>query len=73
MIGNPDKIQAILLEKRKSDHTNQRIVVENQNIKVVSSAELLGIQIDDKLNFILQISNMCWSATNQLNALVRLK
>ena len=73
MIGNPDKIQAILLEKRKSDHTNQRIVVENQNIKVVSSAELLGIQIDDKLNFIFQISNMCWSATNQLNALVRLK
>ena len=73
MIGNLDKIQAILLEKRKSDHTNQRIVVENQNIKVVSSAELLGIQIDDKLNFILQISNMCWSATNQLNALVRLK
>ena len=73
MIGNLDKIQAILLEKRKSDHTNQRIVVENQNIKVVSSAELLGIQIDDKLNFILQISNMCWSATNQWNALVRLK
>ena len=73
MIGNLDKIQAILLEKRKSDHTNQRIVVENQNIKVVSSAQLLGIQIDDKLNFILQISNMCWSATNQWNALVRLK
>ena len=41
MIVNPDKFQAILLDK--SDHTNQRIVVNNQNITVVSSEELLGI------------------------------
>ena len=47
MIVNPDKFQAILLEKRKRDHTNQRIVVDNQIIKVVSSVELLRIQIDD--------------------------
>ena len=70
---NRDKFQAILLEKRKSDHTNQHIVVNNQNITVVSSVELLGIQIDDKLNFKLYISNICRSATNQLNALIRLK
>ena len=47
MIVNPDKFQAILLEKRKRDHTNQRIVVDNQIIKVVSSVELLRIQIDN--------------------------
>ena len=41
MIVNPDEFQAILLDK--SDHTNQRIVVNNQNITVVSSEELLGI------------------------------
>ena len=41
MIVNPDKFQAILLDKRKGDHTNQRIVVDNQNLKVVSSVELL--------------------------------
>ena len=51
IIVNPDEFQAILLNKRKSDHTNERIVVDNQNIKVVSSVELLGIQIDDKFNF----------------------
>ena len=73
MIVNPDKIQAILIDKRKGDHTNQRIVVDNQNIKVVSSVELLGIQIDDKLNFNLHISNICRSTANQLNALIRLK
>ena len=73
MIVNPDKFQAILLDKRKDDHTNQRLIVDNQKLKVVSSVELLGIQIDDKLNFNLHISNICRSAANQLNALIRLK
>ena len=58
-----------LLDKRKSDDTNQRVIVDNQNMKAVSFVELLGIQIDDKLNF----SNICMSAANQLNALIRLK
>ena len=40
-IVNPDKFQAISLDKRKSSHTNQLIVVDNQYIKVVSSVELL--------------------------------
>ena len=53
-----DKFPAILLGNRKNDHTNQLIVVDNQNIKVVSSVELFGIQIDDKLNFNLHISNI---------------
>ena len=73
MIVNPDKLQAILLDKRKKDHTNQRIVVDNKNKKLISSVELLGIQIDDKLNFSWHVSNIFRSAGNQLNALIRLK
>ena len=42
-------------------------------IKSVSSVELLGIQIDGKLNFNLHVSKVCKSAANQLNALIRLK
>ena len=34
---------------------------------------MLGVQIDDKLNFNLHITNICRSAANQLNALIRLK
>ena len=71
MIVNPDKFQAILLDKTKSDHTNQRIVVDNENTKAISPVESLGVQIDDKLNFNLYISNICRSAANQLNALIR--
>ena len=40
--------------------------------KSVSSVELLGIQIDGKLNFNLHISQICKFAANQLNALTRL-
>ena len=42
-------------------------------IKASPSVNLLGVQIDDQLNFSLHISNICRSAANQLNALIRLK
>ena len=73
MVVNPDKFQAIIFDKRKRDHTDERITVDSQQIKVVSSMKLLGFQLDDKLNFNLHISNICKSAANQLNALIRLK
>ena len=44
MIVNPAKFQANILVKRKSDRTNERITVDNQQIKVVSSVKLLALQ-----------------------------
>ena len=73
MMVNPDKFQAMVLNKKRSDLTNTNFQVDNQVIKSVSSVELLGIQIDDKLNFNLRISKICKSAANELNALIRLK
>ena len=73
MIINPDKFQAVVLNKKRSDLTNTNFQVDNQVLKSVSSVELLGIQTDDKLNFNLHINKTCKSAANQLNALIRLK
>ena len=42
-------------------------------IKLVSSVELLGFQIDHELTFNRHISKICKSVANQLNALRRLK
>ena len=64
MILNPDKFQAIVLNKKSSDLTSTNFQVDNQVIKSVSSVELLGIQIDGKLNFNLNISKICKSAAN---------
>ena len=73
IIVNPDKFQAIVLNKKRSDLTNTNFQVDNQVIKLVSFVQLLGIQIDCKLNFNLHISKICKSAANQLNALIRLE
>ena len=47
IIVDPNKLQAIvLLNKKRSDLTNTNFQVDNQVIKLVSSVELLGIQIE---------------------------
>ena len=35
MVVNPDKFQAIVLDKPKRDHTNERITFDNQQTKVM--------------------------------------
>ena len=72
MIINPDKFQTIILDKKKSNLTNIPLTIDNQTIKPVPPVELLGIHLDVKLNQ-LHISNICRSAANQPNALIRLK
>ena len=73
MIVNADKFQVLLIGKRKQDHTNEVVQIEEQSIKAVPSVELLGTEIDDKINFNLHISKFCNSAANQLNAMTRLR
>ena len=73
IIVNPYKFQVIITHKKKGDHTNENVVIDNKQIKTIPSAELLGIQLDDKFNFSPYIRNICKSAANQLNALIRLQ
>ena len=72
MIVNPEKFQAIILDKQKHDCSNGTIKFDNKTIETVSSVRLLGVQLDDKLNFSLHVSNICKSPANQLSALIRL-
>ena len=73
MIVNPGKFQAIILDKKKNNHTQEIIKIDKNAVKVKSSVKLLGVQIDPELNFNLHIANICISAANQFNALIRLK
>ena len=72
MIVNPEKSQAIILDKQKHDYSNENIKFDNRTVETVSSVRLLRIQLDDKLNLSLHVSNICKSAANQLGALIRL-
>ena len=58
MIVNPDKFQVIIIDKKKGDHTNEDVVIDNKQIKTVTSVKLLGSQLNDKLNFSPHISNI---------------
>ena len=71
MIVNPGKFQSIIIDKKKQYHTKETFEIEDKVIE--ASVKLLGVQIDDKLNFILHITNICRSAANQLNSQVILK
>ena len=73
VIVNPDKFQVIIKHKKKGDLTNENVIIDNKQIKTVPLVELLEIQLDDELNFSTHISNICKSAANQLNALIRLQ
>ena len=66
MIVNPGKFQAIILDKKKTNHTQGTIKIENKAVMVKSSVKLLGVQIDAELNFNLRIANICRSAANQM-------
>ena len=72
MTVNPDKFRLIFLDKRRSDNTNIEVEIGNEKISSTSSVKLLGVHIDDKLNFNEHVNKICKSAGNQLNALIRL-
>ena len=51
MIVNLDKFQVIIIDKKKGDHINEDVVIDNKQIKTVTSVKLLGSQLNNKLNF----------------------
>ena len=56
---NPGKFQVIIFDKKTPNLTDIPVTIDNQNIKLVPSVELLRIHLDDKLSFNLHISNIC--------------
>ena len=50
----------------------ETVKFDNKTVETVSPVRLPGIQLDNKLNFSLHVSNICNSAANQLSTLIRL-
>ena len=64
MIVNPDKFQAMLLEKR-NENNQFCIKVNNQTIKTTNCVKILGININSELNFDSHISDLCKKASTK--------
>ena len=73
MIVNPDKFKSIILTKTKSDDIPTGFSIGTDVVSIEKSEKLLEKPLDNRLNFNLHINNIFKSASNQLNASVRLK
>ena len=71
--ANPEKFQSMLISSHSCDADGLMIPVGNTIISSMERMKVLGITIDDKLNFSEHISNVCIKAGRQLNVLQRLK
>ena len=56
VMGNSRKFQFMILSKYT---INKSIVINNKTIKLSRSMKLLGLAIDNKLNFGIHINNIC--------------
>ena len=72
MIVKPGKFISIIIHKSNQASRPKQFFIGNNVAEVASSVKLL-IHIDDKLRFNLHISNICKSASKQLNTLVKLR
>ena len=73
MIVNPGKFQEMVIKRfGKMEHKHE-IYIENKKITSEDSVRLLGIVIDNQLNFDKHVSTVCKKAGSQLNAIGRLR
>ena len=73
MIANPETFHCIILTKNKADTSEIQVRISDKVIKSEPNVKLLGVTIDNKINFDLHVSNICKKASAQLNALYRLR
>ena len=72
MIVNPEKLQIMFIGRGKNFNCKQRLKINNTIIESNTSVKLLGVEIDNNLNFNDHISSLCKSASNKLNAISRM-
>ena len=73
MIINPGIFQSIIIESSKGKINLQSLKINGNSIQTSESVRLLGIEIDNHLNFQSHVSTVCKKAAGQLNALSCLK
>ena len=70
MMANPGKFQSMILSKNT---IKKSIVIDNKTIESSKSVKLLGLTIDNKLNFGIHINNICKVASAKIKGLGRIR
>jgi len=75
LLVNPEKFQSLSLNPRNIDAANsdRAFNIDNQEIKKTEPIKLLGVYIDENLNFAGHISDLCTRVCQKVGVLVRLR
>ena len=75
LFANTEKFQCLTINPRNIDSDKQieALQIEDQIITNTSQIRLVGVEIDDKLNFTSYISNICIKASQKVGVLMRLR
>ena len=73
LLANKDKFQAMFLASKAKNTQEVQIVIDNEEIECTSSLNLLGVLIDNKLNFSEHIQQVCQKANCKTGVLSRMK
>ena len=71
MVVNFDKFQSIIINRLGNLKNSYEFLIDNRNTDSENTVTLLGIKIDNKLNFEKHVTALCQKAGHQLNTLSR--
>ena len=71
-VVNPDKFQSIIINRLGKLKDSYELLIGNHKLDSENSVTVLGIEIDNKLNFEKHVTALCQKAGSQLNALSRI-
>ena len=66
MIDNPDKFQAIIMNKKRENQITHKLKIYSNEIETTKSIKLLGIENDNQLSFNIYPSCVLKLPSNQI-------
>ena len=69
MTINPDKLQVIIIDRKKQQNNPTYIKINDRNINSENRVRLLGLEIGSKLNFDKYITQLYQKGARQFNAI----
>ena len=73
LIANKDKYQAMFIRENKPNDKEIEVKLNEIEIEQTSSITLLGVSIDDRLNFTEHIKNVSTKASQRVGVIFRLR